>query len=113
MRYEQVSNHGYLLKKPAADGIVGNRKAITYLPLPQPIDVGEIYTFYLRLNVAGFPNNHVFGLSDMGQRVSLRTLDIKNKDMASRPVDSDTLSDEDLLKEYEYRQQGNFSKSKD
>lgn len=66
VRYEEVSNNGYLLKKPAADGILGNRKAITYLPLPQSIDVGEIYTFYLRLNVAEFPNNHVFGLSDMG-----------------------------------------------
>ena len=28
--------------------------------------VGATYTFYLRLNVAAFPNNHVFGLSDMG-----------------------------------------------
>ena len=61
----QTNNH-YLLKKPAADGVVGNRKAITYFPLPQPINVGDTYTFYLRLNVAAFPNNHVFGISDMG-----------------------------------------------
>lgn len=64
--FESKTKNHYLLKKPAADGIVGNRKAITYFPLPQPMLVGEIYTFYLRLNVAEFPNNHVFGLSDMG-----------------------------------------------
>ena len=28
--------------------------------------------------------------------------------MASRPIDSDILSNEDLLNEYEYRQQGNL-----
>ena len=39
---------------------------------------------------------------------SHRTLTTKNKDMASRPIDSDILSNEDLLKEYEYRQQGNL-----
>ena len=39
---------------------------------------------------------------------SHRTLTTKNKDMASRPIDSDILSNEDLLNEYEYRQQGNL-----
>lgn len=29
------------------------------------IDVGEIYTFYMRFNVEYFPNNHVFGLSNL------------------------------------------------
>lgn len=28
--------------------------------------MGEVYTFYLRLNVEAFPNNHVLGLSNMG-----------------------------------------------
>lgn len=61
----KLGNH-YLLKKPAAEGVVGNRKAISIHPLPAPIQLGEVYTFYLRLNVESFPNNHVFGLSDMG-----------------------------------------------
>lgn len=55
----------YLIKKPAAEGVVGNRKALSFAPLPVPIEVGDTYTFYLRINVEYFPNNHVFGLSDM------------------------------------------------
>jgi hypothetical protein len=39
---------------------------------------------------------------------SHRTLTTKNKDMASRPLDSDILSNEDLLNEYEYHQKGNL-----
>ncbi|MEL0642129.1 hypothetical protein V6260_16075 [Pseudoalteromonas aliena] len=58
------TNH-YLLKKPARDGIVGNRKALSYTKLPQAVEVGEIYTFYIRINVAAFPNNHAFGLSNL------------------------------------------------
>ena len=34
-----TSNH-YLLKKPARDGIVGNRKALSYTKLPQAVEVG-------------------------------------------------------------------------
>jgi hypothetical protein len=61
---DENGNH-YLIKKPAAEGIVGNRKAISFTKLPVAIQVGETYTFYLRVNVEYFPNNHVFGLSDM------------------------------------------------
>ncbi|MEP0367660.1 MAG: hypothetical protein ABJN36_12780 [Cyclobacteriaceae bacterium] len=56
----------YLIKKPAAEGVVGNRKAISFRKLPKAIAVGETYTLYVRLNVEYFPNNHVFGLSNMG-----------------------------------------------
>lgn len=55
----------FLLKKPAAEGVVGNRKAISFRKLPEVIEVGDIYTFYVRLNVEYFPNNHVLGLSNM------------------------------------------------
>ncbi|KMT66703.1 hypothetical protein [Catenovulum maritimum] len=57
-------NH-YLIKKPAQDGVVGNRKALTFSPLPKAIEVGETYTFYLRINVESFPNNHAFGISNL------------------------------------------------
>lgn len=57
-------NH-YLLKKPAAEGILGNRKALSYTKLPQAVEVGDTYTFYMRINVAAFPNNHAFGLSNL------------------------------------------------
>ena len=59
------SGNAYLIKKPAADGIVGNRKALTYFKLPVPIKRGEIATFYSRFNVESFPNNHIYGLSDL------------------------------------------------
>lgn len=61
---EPSGNH-YLLKKPAADGIVGNRKALSYRRLPASVAVGETATFYTRVNVEYFPNNHVFGLSNL------------------------------------------------
>lgn len=61
---EPSGNH-YLLKKPAADGVVGNRKALSYRKLPAPVMVGETATFYIRVNVEYFPNNHVFGLSNL------------------------------------------------
>ncbi|MBU2978951.1 hypothetical protein [Alteromonas sp. C1M14] len=54
-----------LLKKPAKDGVVGNRKALTFKALPQPIAVGEIATLYTRINVQSFPNNHAFGVSNL------------------------------------------------
>lgn len=57
-------NH-YLIKKPAAEGVLGNRKALSYRKLPVAVEVGEVYTFYLRFNVEYFPNNHVFGLSNL------------------------------------------------
>lgn len=62
---KEPSGNRYLLKKPAAENVVGNRKALTYRMLPIPVKVGEIYTFYTRVNVESFPNNHVFGLSNL------------------------------------------------
>ncbi|WP_371397588.1 hypothetical protein [Fretibacter rubidus] len=59
-----IDNH-YLIKKPAADGVLGNRKALTFKKLPVAIGVGETYTFYGRVSVEAFPNNHVLGLSNM------------------------------------------------
>lgn len=69
-RSEQVagSSNFYFIKKPAADGIVGNRKALTYKALPEIVEVGDIYTFYTRINVEYFPNNHAFGVSNLGPK---------------------------------------------
>lgn len=61
----QKSNH-YLIKKPAKDGIVGNRKALSYIKLPKSVNVGEVYTFHTRILVESFPNNHAFGISNLG-----------------------------------------------
>ena len=61
----EASGNAHLIKKPAPDGIVGNRKALTYFKLPVPIRSGEIATLYARFNVERFPNNHIFGLSDL------------------------------------------------
>lgn len=64
--------NAYLLKKPAPEGIVGNRKALTYRTLPEPVEVGETYTFYTRINVEAFPNNHAFGISNLnGEGIEL------------------------------------------
>jgi hypothetical protein len=60
-----VNNNHYLIKKPAEDGIVGNRKALSIKTLPTPVAVGEIYTFYTRILVESFPNNHAFGISNL------------------------------------------------
>jgi len=60
----QTDNH-FMLRKPAADGVVGNRKAIGFTPLPVTVRVGETYTFYTRINVEYFPNNHSFGLANV------------------------------------------------
>lgn len=62
IRRDQVTGNRYMLRKPAADGVVGNRKAIGFTPLPVPVAVGETYTFYTRINVEYFPNNQSFGL---------------------------------------------------
>ena len=58
-------NNHYLIKKPAEDGIVGNRKALSIKTLPKPVAVGETYTFYTRIRVESFPNNHAFGISTL------------------------------------------------
>lgn len=65
-RREKGVKNAYLIKKPAPDGIIGNRKALTYKMLPTVVEVGEKFTFFTRINVEYFPNNHVFGLSNMG-----------------------------------------------
>ncbi|MCU4674034.1 hypothetical protein N7931_00165 [Catenovulum sp. 2E275] len=62
------ANNKYLLKKPAENGVIGNRKALTFKKLPMPVQVGEIYTFYTRINVESFPNNHAFGLSNLDKQ---------------------------------------------
>ena len=65
IRSQPESGNRYMLRKPAADGVIGNRKAIGFLPLPVPVEIGETYTFYTRVNVEYFPNNHSFGLSNV------------------------------------------------
>lgn len=62
-RQQDINGNYYLIKKPAAEGVVGNRKALSFYPLPTAVPVGATYTFYTRINVEYFPNNHVFGLS--------------------------------------------------
>lgn len=64
-RAEADPENHYLLKKPAADGVIGNRKALGFKALPIEIPVGETYTMYTRINVEYFPNNHSFGLSNL------------------------------------------------
>lgn len=65
IRLDAKTDNHFLLRKPAADGVVGNRKAIGFAPLPVAVEVGETYTFYTRFNVEYFPNNHSFGLSNV------------------------------------------------
>lgn len=65
IRFDKSENNHYLIKKPAAEGVVGNRKALSYRELPVAIEVGDTYTFYTRVNVEYFPNNHSFGLSNL------------------------------------------------
>lgn len=64
VKQEANSQNRYYLKKPAADGVVGNRKALSYIKLPEALDLGDIATFYTRIMVESFPNNHSFGLSN-------------------------------------------------
>lgn len=68
VRLEHAEGNQYLIKKPAPEGVVGNRKALSYRALPQPVAVGETYTFYTRVNVEYFPNNHSFGLSNLSSQ---------------------------------------------
>ncbi len=65
IRREAETGNGYMLRKPATDGVIGNRKAIGFRALPVPVGVGETYTFYARINVEYFPNNQSFGLSNV------------------------------------------------
>ena len=62
IRRDPATGNRFMLRKPAADGVVGNRKAIGFVPLPVPVKVGATYTFYTRINVEYFPNNQSFGL---------------------------------------------------
>ena len=57
VRLDEQSNNHYLLKKPAAEGVVGNRKAMSIIKLPSEVAVGETFTFYTRIKVEYFPNN--------------------------------------------------------
>lgn len=65
VRSDPETGNRFMLRKPAADGVVGNRKAIMFMQLPAMVQVGESYTFYTRINVEYFPNNHSFGLSNV------------------------------------------------
>jgi hypothetical protein len=47
-------NNGYLIKKPAPDGVVGNRKALSFKALPKPVPVGETYTFIPEFALSAF-----------------------------------------------------------
>ncbi|MEP3654837.1 MAG: hypothetical protein ABJO36_08070 [Litorimonas sp.] len=62
---EVGSDKQYLLKKPAPEGVIGNRKAISFHPLPLSVSVGDTATLYTRINVEYFPNNHSYGLSNL------------------------------------------------
>ncbi|MFK8014094.1 MAG: hypothetical protein AB8G17_01470 [Gammaproteobacteria bacterium] len=61
---DAASDNAFMLRKPAADGIVGNRKAIGVKRLPMPIPVGATATLHARINVESFPNNQSFGLTN-------------------------------------------------
>ena len=65
IRSDPETGNRYMLRKPAAEGVVGNRKALGFMSLPVPIQVGETYTLYIRINVEYFPNNQSFGLSNV------------------------------------------------
>ncbi|MDO6487352.1 hypothetical protein Q4503_06540 [Colwellia sp. 6_MG-2023] len=62
---DTVKNNHYLIKKPAKDGVIGNRKALSIKTLPEPVPVGDTYTFYTRIQLESFPNNHAFGISNL------------------------------------------------
>lgn len=65
IRTENGTGNNYFIKKPAVDGLVGNRKAISFAKLPVNVEPGETYTFYTRINVEYFPNNQSFGLTSV------------------------------------------------
>lgn len=64
IRQEATRQNGFLIRKPADEGIVGNRKALAWKTLPEEIAVGSTATIFTRINVEYFPNNHSFGLSN-------------------------------------------------
>jgi len=59
-----VDGNHFMIRKPAVEGVIGNRKAIGLRELPAPIQTGDAATLYLRFNVEAFPNNHSFGLTN-------------------------------------------------
>jgi len=65
IRIDPESGNHFTLRKPAVDGLVGNRKATGFAPLPVNVEAGETYTFYTRINVEYFPNNQSFGLTSV------------------------------------------------
>lgn len=65
IRSDPETGNRFMLRKPAVDGVVGNRKALGFMPLPVPVQVGETYTLYVRFSVEYFPNNQSFGLSNV------------------------------------------------
>ena len=65
IRVDAKTKSHFMLRKPAVDGVVGNRKAIGFRPLPVTVPVGDTYTFYTRINVEYFPNNQSFGLANV------------------------------------------------
>ena len=65
IRLDARTGDHFLLTKPAADGVVGNRKAIGFVALPVAIPVGQTFTLHLRFSVQRFPNNQSFGLSNV------------------------------------------------
>lgn len=67
IRAEPGNGNHFMIRKPAAEGVVGNRKAIGFKPLPKSVRVGETYTFFTRVNVEYFPNNHLFGLVSVAE----------------------------------------------
>lgn len=76
IRREADTGNSYLLRKPAAEGIVGNRKALAWKALPMPVPVGETATFFTRINVEYFPNNHAFGISNQpGEKIGEMSYD--------------------------------------
>lgn len=70
----EKNGNNYLLKMPAREGVIGNRKAVSFKKLPVQVQVGEIYTLYIRLNVEKFPNNHVLGLSSAQPKTILENV---------------------------------------
>ena len=65
IRIDAKTDNHFMVRKPAMDGVVGNRKAIGFRSLPVTVPVGETYTFYTRINVEYFPNNQSFGLANV------------------------------------------------
>ena len=50
IRKESATQNRFMIKKPETEGVLGNRKALTFKKLPVNIEVGETYTFYATCN---------------------------------------------------------------